>query len=156
LCRKRHRSQPMSLKSLAQMLPEPIKMRLKAARDYGSLALVRLCSSNGLLASLYYCLFSRELYREHRAVLQGRWQYDKLRRRRGGNSALLRRNVRRLGKGLRMRPRRDTFAEDYIGETVHCHAGAARRDIRAGRRRRAGDVRGAYFSALASTPRIEA
>lgn len=146
----------MSLKSLARMLPEPIKHRLKAVRDNGSLALVRLCSSNGLLASLYYCFCSRAFYREHRAVLLGRLEYARLLRRQGENDALLRRNVHRLEKGLIMRPRRGTFAEDYIGETVHCYAGVAQRGLHDGQRRWAGDVLGAYFSAVGSTPRIDA
>lgn len=146
----------MSLKSLARILPEPIKLRLKAVRDNGSLALVRLCSGNGLLASLYYCLFSREFDREHRAVLLGRLEYARQLRHQGGHGALLRRNVHRLEKGLIMRPRRGTFAEDYIGETVHCYAGAAQREPLEGQRRWAADVLGAYFSAVESTPRIDA
>lgn len=145
----------MSLKSLAQALPEPIKSVLKASRDNVSLGLVRLCSGNGFLASLYYCFFSREFYREHRAVLLGRLQFARLMRSQGENDAFLRRNVHRLEKGLIMRPRRGTFAEDYIGETVRCYAGATQSGTFDGQRRWAGDVLGAYFSAVESTPRID-
>ena len=146
----------MSLKSLARILPEPIKTRLKAARDNGALALVRLCAGNGFLASLYYCLFSREFDREHRAVLLGRLEYAHSLRQQGSNDALLRRNVHRLEKGLIMRPRRGTFAEDYIGETVHCYAGASQAGTADGQLRWAGDVLGAYFGAVEPTPRIAA
>lgn len=145
----------MSLKSLAQALPEPIKSVLKASRDNVSLGLVRLCSGNGFLASLYYCFFSREFYREHRAVLLGRLQFARLMRSQGENDAFLRRNVHRLEKGLIMRPRRGTFAEDYIGETVRCYAGATQSGTFDGQTRWAGDVLGAYFSAVESTPRID-
>jgi len=41
-----------------------------------------------------------------------------------GQPALLRRNTHRLEKGLIMRPRRDVFALDYIGETVHAYRAA--------------------------------
>jgi len=143
-------------KSLVRILPGPLRDLLKAARNSSALALVRLCSSNGFLASLYYCLFSRAFDREHRAVLLGHLRYEHLRRRQGDNSALLRRNVHRLEKGLIMRPRRDTFAEDYIGETVRCYAGAARREISGEQQRWAGDVLGSYFASVGRTPRIEA
>lgn len=146
----------MNLKSIVRILPEPLKTPLKRIRDTVSLALIRLCSSNGFLASLYYCLLSREFDREHRAVLLGRLQFARLMRSKGENDPFLRRNVHRLEKGLIMRPRRGTFADDYIGATVRCYADAAlSRGMTSGQQRWAGDVLNDYFAAVGSTPRID-
>ncbi|MCQ4286512.1 nitroreductase family protein [Pseudomonas stutzeri] len=145
----------MSLKSLAKALPDPIKTTLKATRDNARLALVRLFSVNGFLSSVYYCLLSREFDREHRAVLLGRLRFARLMRSKGENDAFLRRNVHRLEKGLIMRPRRSTFAEDYIGATVRCFADATQAGVVNGQQRWANDVLGDYFSAVGSTPRID-
>lgn len=145
----------MSLKSLAKALPDPIKSALKATRDNASLALIRLFSVNGFLSSVYYCLISREFDREHRAVLLGRLQFARLMRSKGENDAFLRRNVHRLEKGLIMRPRRSTFAEDYIGATVRCFADATQAGVVSGQQRWANDVLDDYFSAVGSTPRID-
>ncbi len=145
----------MSLKSLVRILPEPVKDLLKAARDNTRLGMVRMFSSNGFMASLYYCLISREFDREHRAVLLGRLQFARLMQSKGENDAFLRRNVHRLEKGLIMRPRRSTFAEDYIGPTVRCFADATHAGVVTGQQRWANDVLTDYFSAVQSTPRID-
>ncbi|AHL77414.1 nitroreductase-like protein [Stutzerimonas stutzeri] len=145
----------MSLMSLARALPEPVKHAIKATRDNTNLALVRLFSSNGFLSSLYYCLISREFDREHRAVLLGRLKFARLMRGKGENDAFLRRNVHRLEKGLIMRPRRATFAEDYIGPTVACYADATQAGVNSGQQRWANDVLTDYFSAVGSTSRID-
>lgn len=145
----------MSLMSLARALPDPVKNAIKATRDNTGLALVRLFSSSGFLSSVYYCLISREFDREHRAVLLGRLHFAQRMRGQGGNDAFLRRNVHRLEKGLIMRPRRSTFAEDYIGATVRCYADATRAGVVTGQQRWANDVLTDYFSAVQSTPRID-
>lgn len=145
----------MSLLSLARALPEPVKYAIKATRDNINLALVRLFSSSGFLSSVYYCLISREFDREHRAVLLGRLHFAQRMRSKGENDAFLRRNVHRLEKGLIMRPRRSTFAEDYIGPTVRCYADATRAGVVNGQQRWANDVLTDYFSAVGSTPRID-
>ncbi|HBS77345.1 MAG TPA: nitroreductase-like protein, partial [Pseudomonas sp.] len=145
----------MSLMSLARALPDPVKNAIKATRDNTGLALVRLFSSSGFLASVYYCLISREFDREHRAVLLGRLNFAKRMRGQGENDAFLRRNVHRLEKGLIMRPRRSTFAEDYIGPTVRCYANATQAGVINGQQRWANDVLTDYFSAVGSTPRID-
>jgi nitroreductase len=73
---------------------------------------------NSFLASLWYFLFSRQFDREHQAVLAGKVAYQQSLKDIGETSVLLRRNVHRLEKGLIMQPRRDVFAEGFIGETV--------------------------------------
>jgi len=145
----------MSVKRAIQLLPEPVKSVLKDARDNTRLGLVQLFSRNGFLSSLYYCLISREFDREHRAVLLGRLKFAQLMRGKGENDAFLRRNVHRLEKGLIMRPRRSTFAEDYIGPTVRCFADATHGGVVTGQQRWANDVLTDYFSAVQSTPRID-
>ncbi len=145
----------MSLMSLARALPEPVKVAIKATRDTTGLALVRLFSSSGFLASLYYCFVSREFDREHRAVLLGRLNFARRMQGKGENDAFLRRNVHRLEKGLIMRPRRATFAEDYIGPTVRCFADAAQAGVANGQQRWANDVLTDYFGAVGNTPRID-
>jgi nitroreductase len=84
-------------------------------------------------------------------------------RARGGAGAIcdyaLRRNSHRLEKGLISRPRRDTFATDYIEETVeHLARGiqAAGGQIPADSELAwAYDVLGAYFEATGSAPEID-
>lgn len=62
-------------------------------------------------------LVSSGIRREQAAVRSGikKYQADQVR---GHHRFLLRRNIHRLEKGLIMWPRRDEFAEDYIGVTV--------------------------------------
>jgi nitroreductase len=83
--------------------------------------LVAVCRRFGFLASLYYLCWNRAFRREHRAMLEGRYHYAKSLADPRETSALLRRNVHRLEKGLLMRPRRDLYAVDYIAETVACY-----------------------------------
>ena len=88
-------------------------------------------------------------------MLLGRLQFARLMRSKGENDAFLRRNVHRLEMGLIMPPRRSTFAEDYIGPTVRCYADATQAGVINGQQRWANDVLTDYFSAVASTPRID-
>jgi len=80
-----------------------------------------LCSGNGFASSLYFTFFSRDFYYEHKAILQAQRAYLKNRGIHGNSSALLRRNIHRLEKGLIMRPRRNVFALDYLIETIHVY-----------------------------------
>lgn len=80
-----------------------------------------LCSGNGFASSLYFTFFSRDFYYEHKAILQAQRAYLKGRGIHGSSSALLRRNIHRLEKGLIMRPRRNVFALDYLTETIHVY-----------------------------------
>jgi hypothetical protein len=89
------------------------------------------------------------------AVLLGRLRFARLMRSKGENDAFLRRNVHRLEQGLIIRPRRSTFAEDYIGPTVRCYADATQAGLLNGQQRWANDVLTDYFSAVGSTPRID-
>ena len=106
------------IRSIISRLPLSVKGVLRNSRATVQLTAVRIFSSNGFLASLYYWLFSRQFYREHRAVLKGRLKYQEGLLGGGISSPLLRRNTHRLEKGLIMKPRRPVFAEGFILETV--------------------------------------
>ena len=75
-------------------------------------------ASNRFLSSVYYCFFSSEFRREHQSVLQGRVNYWNKLAEPSKASAMLRRNIHRIEKGLIMRPRRDVFGLAFIEETV--------------------------------------
>lgn len=83
-----------------------------------NLVLLRFGSLNRLTSLIYsfffFFIFSREQY----ANVRGRYLYYRNLNRPLVTRSQLRRNVHRLEKGIIMRPRRDYFAADYIGETV--------------------------------------
>lgn len=119
---------------------------------------IPLLSRSEALAGAYYAARPDSFGREHRAVLAGKQQYRRLlaeRRQR----YLLRRNVHMLEKGLSMLPRRNTFAVDYIEETVDCLqsmtgeiGGSAEIDREL---QWANDVLNAYFDVAGGDSRIE-
>lgn len=76
-------------------------------------------SATPLLSGFYYSMISSAFRREQFAVLKGRLAFAAGRDLPATSSAVLRRNIHRLEKGLIMRPRRPAFAEDYILETVN-------------------------------------
>jgi nitroreductase len=78
-------------------------------------------------ATLYSLVGFGTFNREQYAVLSGRRAYYENLRRARASHVELRRNVHRLEKGILMRPRRDTFAKDYILETVEYYRTAVRR-----------------------------
>ncbi|MCK8107727.1 nitroreductase family protein [Pseudoalteromonas sp. 2CM41L] len=80
-----------------------------------------LCAKSAFTSSLYFTFFSRDFYYEHKAILQAKLAYKNNNGIHGKSSALLRRNIHRLEKGLIMRPRRDVFALDYLLETIQVY-----------------------------------
>lgn len=78
----------------------------------------RLVGSSRLLSHLWFFLFPLAFNREQAAVIRGRRDYYRLKSAPYRSHSGLRRNVHRLEKALIMRPRRDTFAAEYIFETV--------------------------------------
>ncbi|MDP4536907.1 nitroreductase family protein [Alkalimonas collagenimarina] len=142
---------------LIKLLPASAITGIKAWLARINVRLIRLFASNGFLASLYYTFFSRQFYREHKAVLQGRLQYEKSLRAIGQSCVLLRRNIHRLEKGLIMQPRRDVFAEAYIGETVSCYLDAIQStELCAEERKWATDVLSDYFRIAGASKKIDA
>lgn len=77
----------------------------------------RLVSGSQIERDIYYAVVDDSFRREWRAVARGQaTYYEHLGQSR--SRFLIRRNVHMLEKGLVMRPRRGTFALDYIDETV--------------------------------------
>lgn len=75
------------------------------------------------LSYLYYLLFNNAFAREHQATLAGRVKHIRETEKTKANYFLLVRNTHRIEKGLLMRPRKDVFAKNYIGETVDSFEG---------------------------------
>lgn len=141
---------------LKKILSRERILRLKAMKARFEIQLLRIFASHGVLSSIYYLLFSKEFYREHRAVLNGRINYKKqhvdfsL-----TSSALLRRNIHRLEKGMIMRPLKATFASNYIFETVHAFSQMIHNDYFCSEEKQwASDVLSRYFEMVEDTEQI--
>ncbi len=120
------------------------------------MVVVKISARSGFLSSIYYAFFSREFFREHKSVLQGRIEYWESLNSIGESCALLRRNIHRLEKGLIMRPRKDIFAEDYILETVLCFKDACNSEqLCTDEKRWASDVLLRYFSVVGESDHIQ-
>lgn len=140
---------------IRKYVPADLRAAINKTIESADLLLVRICSSTNMLSGIYYLFFSGKFDREHRAVLKGRLAYRESLREIGRTCALLRRNVHRLEKGLIMRPRRATFAEGYINETVEIYLKAARsRELSTDEQKWARDVIEEYFSVVEDTPVI--
>lgn len=81
--------------------------------------------SSRVLSWLFYIGSFITFNREQSAVLRGRRDYYRNKRRARRSHVELRRNIHRLEKGLIMRPRREVFALDYITETIEFYEQAA-------------------------------
>lgn len=114
-------------------------------------AVLESAGSSRLGATLYSFPGFGTFNREQWAVLSGRRAYYANLSRSRVSHVELRRNIHRLEKGILMRPRRDTFAKDYVLETVEFYSRALRRDagapeMDAGELAWAHDVLTEYFS----------
>ncbi|MEK0248784.1 nitroreductase family protein [Raoultella sp. BAC10a-01-01] len=111
-------------KLITKVLGNSIIARAKCIKASLNYSLISICAKTRFLSSLYYFFLCKDFKRENQAVLYGKMTYKKSLTNVGKTSALLRRNIHRLEKGLIMRPRRPIFAKDYILETVehysHC------------------------------------
>ncbi len=131
-------------------------MTLKRVKSFAEY----LFSRSAWLSSIYYAFFSGAFRREHQGVLRGIVRYSSNVAAPVETSPLLRRNVHRLEKGLLMRPMRDVFALDYIGETTQCYFDVAAASQKSGNPcseelQWARDVLQRYFSATGSHPIID-
>uniref|UniRef100_A0A486XXY9 Nitroreductase family protein n=1 Tax=Rheinheimera sp. BAL341 TaxID=1708203 RepID=A0A486XXY9_9GAMM len=114
----------MLIRMIKSFLPPRFVQLIKSLLTRLKLLTVRICASNGFLASVYYSFFSRQFYREHKAMLLALLEFSRRVKRPRKSSARLRRNIHRLEKGLIMRPRRPVFAEAYISETLDAYKAA--------------------------------
>lgn len=110
----------MIVTKIKKVLPPAMLANGKAVAYRLKLTALKTVCQSRFLCSIYYCFFSPAFLREQHAVVSGLVKYldsnDEF-----SSFYLLRRNIHRLEKGLLMRPRRDVFALDYIGETVACY-----------------------------------
>lgn len=142
---------------LVSLIPVFARQRIKAGFAAIKRAVIRCCAGNGFLASVYYTLFSRKFYREHKAVLQAQLEFARRVQKPLNSSARLRRNIHRLEKGLIMQPRRPVFAEAYIGETLNAYKAAlASKDLCPQELGWATDVLQQYFAVVNDNPLIAA
>lgn len=134
----------MDSKKIANKFMEKVDFRL-----------VTLLSSTKFLSGLYYCFFSRKFGREHQSVLKGRLAYYQSLKESNATSAMLRRNVHRLEKGLIMRPRREVFGEEYVLETVEGYVRMSMFDQASSREMKwAFDVIKEFFNCVSETEEI--
>ncbi|MEZ8456002.1 nitroreductase family protein [Vibrio cyclitrophicus] len=139
---------------IKKIIPRDLTIKIYHLKTDLNFFMIKFFSRSGFLASLYYFIFSKEFYREQRSVLSGRIEYKSSKMKE--SSALLRRNIHRLEKGLIMQPRRATFASAYIGETVDCYKVALASTILcANEKKWAHDVLIEYFSIIGSDPKID-
>lgn len=146
----------MIKKTFLAFISEHQKIQIKALIASFKLTFSKVFTSNAWLAASYFLFFNSSFRREQLAVLKGQLAYDEALNRATNSSALLRRNIHRLEKGLIMRPRKPTFASDYIGETVdHYCALANYRSLDTAEFRWATDVLDLYFSVVHDNPVIK-
>lgn len=103
-----------------------------------------------------YVLFNSSFMSEARSFLFGKIEYNKNLHKPSMNSALLRRNIHRLEKGLIMPNRRNVFAEDFISETVEIFRILnTTNDHDLNESKWACDILNEYFSVVGSTEIID-
>jgi len=158
-------AQPQSVSTLNRLKKVPGRL-LRRTRSVTSgwweridRVLVRWASRSRIAARSYYLFFSSEFGREQQAVLRGRARYAEDLQNPRHTSALLRRNVHGLEKGILMRPRRNRFAVDYIGVTMDCYeqllSSAPGESQESDELQWAHDVLKLYFEITDDHPRIE-
>lgn len=170
------RKRPIALGSDANQIENRRKNRLtrfikRLFRDIGSLThrfntsanrqFRKWCVASRFGMGIFYAFRSPAYHREQHSLLAGFFLYE--RDQLDANAEvrpLLRRNTHRLEKGLLMRPRRDVFAADYIGETVASFEIATKTRRHYGpsydkELQWANDVIRQYFSVVANHPKIE-
>jgi nitroreductase len=142
---------------LKRLLPRAIIDYLKTLLYNLRIPLLIFFSSNRLLSGLFYLFFSREFGREQMKVLQGRVAYYKNHLQFDQKSSpMLRRNIHRLEKGIIMRPRKQSFAADYIVETVNAYLSMSSSNDACSRELDwARDVLTQYFDIVKDTPPIK-
>ncbi len=97
---------------------------IRKVYDFVMRGIASIGSSNRLTSTLYGLIFFLPFNREQYAVLRGRRNYYKNLNKKRNTHIELRRNTHRIEKGILMRPRRDIFARDYIGETIEFYENA--------------------------------
>ncbi|KQQ95825.1 NADH dehydrogenase [Leifsonia sp. Leaf325] len=98
---------------------------IRKTYEFANTVVLETFGSSRILTHFLYFVAFLTFNREQAAVLRGRRDYYRNKRRRDRVTRVeLRRNVHRIEKALLMRPRRSVFATDYIGETIEFYATA--------------------------------
>src|SRR5690554_6681451 len=140
---------------LKKVIPSSLIKHVRSVKSKLSLLFTAICSHSRLSASFYYFM-NGDFANEHIAVLKGRRAYHESLKDIGESCALLRRNTHRLEKGLIMKPRREVFAEGFIGETVNCYKNAIQSTkLSESEKKWATDVLDEYFAIVGSTKEID-
>ena len=140
------------IKTLWHLLPHWLKKIILRTIELSGQVFPPMFKSNLFLVSVYYSLFSRKFGREQKAVLAGKAAYELSLKNIGETSVLLRRNIHRLEKGLIMQPRRDVFAEAFIGETVKIYESAIKQgNLNTEEKKWFTDVLTKYFTVIKNT-----
>lgn len=143
------------MRQIKNLLPWKVKRFIHRLRAIPNQLFSSLVARHKRLACLYYCLISSRFDFEMKSVLAGHKAYRQGLKQIARSSTLLRRNTHRLEKGLIMRPRRDSFAEDFILETVRTFELANQTERLSGDEKKwCHDVLAEYFSVVVDTPEI--
>lgn len=135
---------------------------VRASRRQVAKAVAAVASASYFLSVPYHWFAFGNFMREQRSVQAGKKQYYKNLAKSPRSNALLRRNTHRLEKGLIMQPRRPTFAENYIDETVQIYVATANKfnqdpdSVDQSELEWANNVLNSYFEVVEATPRIAA
>lgn len=128
---------------------------IRRSYEAANAAVLETFGSSRILTHFLYFFSFLTFNREQAAVLRGRRDYYRNKRRRERVTRVeLRRNIHRLEKALLMRPRRTVFATDYIGETIefyeraHAQSTLDADGMDPGEVAWAHDVLAAYFAAI--------
>lgn len=126
-----------------------------------NIIILSVAASTRLTSVLYHWVFFYVFAREQHANLKGRLHYYQNLHRQTYSKTPLRRNIHRLEKALIMRPLRDSFALNYIEETVEQYVLAAaqyaqdKKSYDQSELAWGHDVLTRYFAAVRTTPFIE-
>lgn len=140
------------------MLKQPLKKvlsrnnveNLKRLRMNASVAWIHALSRYSLLRRIHYAFFSAAFEHEAAAVVAGQLRHVRNQSGEESSNFLLRRSIHRIEKGLIMQPRRDTFALDYIVQTVEAYSRSLAGRVDSSEICWAHDVLVAYFEVCAS------
>ncbi len=149
--RMKHTTIPLFIKWLSKVL---LKIRSRFSAHHHRY--IQWGKSTPFRSTLYYVLFSDEFDNVHFRFLNGKFHFlnnpDSL-----GLYSKTRRNIHRLEKGIAANRLRqvDTFAADYIEETVDDFSTLATNGVDANFYKWGSDVLTAYFTIVADTEKIE-
>jgi nitroreductase len=143
---------------LKKILSEQFRKKIYLFRLKVEENLVYLFKRNRKLSQIYYFILSKEFSSENKAVLAGKAKYYADIDEESSaiaSSALLRRNIHRIEKGLIMQPRRDVFGESFILETVEMFSKVINsKKLDHKEKKWASDVLTEYFSIVKDTEKI--